>query len=193
MKYGYARVSTLEQDFSYQLEALEQAGCERVFKDKASGKRMSRPEFDLMLTYLREGDTVVVWKIDRLGRNFTEMVATMAELFRKEINIVATTQGIDTSTPMGKAMAYIAGVFAEMEMEYIRERTRVSLQERRKRGIQGGRKKHPVLSDPRKLAAIRKLYDSKQYTMAQICEMHGLKDKSTLYRYLKQETTQAVD
>ncbi len=185
MRYGYARVSTLEQDFAYQLEALEQAGCERVFKDKASGKKMSRVEFDLMLTYLREGDTVVVWKIDRLGRNFTEMVATMADLFKKEINIVATTQGIDTSTPMGKAMAYIAGVFAEMEMEYIRERTKGALEERRKRGIHGGRKKHPVLSDPRKLAAIRKLYDSRQYTMAQICEMHGLKDKSTLYRYLK--------
>jgi DNA invertase Pin-like site-specific DNA recombinase len=139
---------------------------------------------------LREGDTVVVWKIDRLGRNFTEMVATMAELFRRDINIVATTQGIDTSTPMGKAMAYIAGVFAEMEMEYIRERTKGALDERRKRGIHGGRKRHPILSDPPKLAAIRKLYDSKQYTMAQICEMHGLKDKTTVYRYLKQAPPQ---
>src|SRR5215210_3885022 len=126
MRVGYARVSTSEQDYQYQLDELEKSGCEQIFRDKASGRQMSRPDFDRMLTYLREGDTVVVWKIDRLGRNFTEMVATMADLFKKGINIVATTQGIDTSTPMGKAMAYIAGVFAEMEMEYIRERTKVS-------------------------------------------------------------------
>jgi DNA invertase Pin-like site-specific DNA recombinase len=105
MKYGYARVSTADQDFSYQLAELEQAGCDRIFRDKASGSKMSRPEFDLLLTYLREGDTVVVWKIDRLGRNFTEMVATMADLARRAIAVVATSQGIDTSTPMGRAMA----------------------------------------------------------------------------------------
>src|SRR5215210_7382538 len=134
MRVGYARVSTSEQDYQYQLDELEKSGCEQIFRDKASGRQMSRPDFDRMLTYLREGDTVVVWKIDRLGRNFTEMVATMADLFKRGINIVATTQGIDTSTPMGKAMAYIAGVFAEMEMEYIRERTKGALEERRKRG-----------------------------------------------------------
>jgi DNA invertase Pin-like site-specific DNA recombinase len=188
MKVGYARVSSQDQDYSYQLKALEDAGCQpdMIFKDKASGKRMSRPEFDRMLTYLREGDVVVVWKIDRLGRNFTEMVATLAALFKRGIHIVATSQGVDTSTPMGKAMAYFLGIVAEMELEFNQERTRRSLELKRQRGIKGGRPRHPILSDPKKLAIIREMYDSKRYTVRQICETFGLKDKTSLYRYLRQ-------
>ena len=185
MKYGYARVSTAEQDYSYQLDELEKAGCETIFKDKASGKRMSRPDFDRMLTYLREGDSVVVWKIDRLGRNFTEMVSTMAELFKKGINVIATSQGIDTNQPMGKAMAYFLGIVAEMEAEFNRERTKQSLEARRKRGITGGRPRHPVLSDPKKLEVIQDMYNSKKHTVGEIMKTFGLKDKTTLYRYLK--------
>ena len=190
MKVGYARVSSQDQDYSYQLKALEDAGCQpdMLFKDKASGKRMSRPEFDRMLTYLREGDVVVVWKIDRLGRNFTEMVATLADLFKRGIHIVATSQGVDTSTPMGKAMAYFLGIVAEMELDFNRERTRRSLEMKRQRGIKGGRPRHPILSDPKKLAMIREMYDSKRFTVRQICETFGLKDKTSLYRYLRQET-----
>lgn len=188
MKVGYARVSSQDQDYSYQLTALEDAGCqpEMIFKDKASGKRMSRPEFDRMLTYLREGDVVVVWKIDRLGRNFTEMVATLADLFKRGIHIVATSQGVDTSTPMGKAMAYFLGIVAEMELDFNRERTRRSLELKRQRGIKGGRPRHAILSDPKKLAIIREMYDSKRYTVKQICDTFGLKDKTSLYRYLRQ-------
>ena len=191
MKVGYARVSSQDQDYSYQLKALEDASCQpdMLFKDKASGKRMSRPEFDRMLTYLREGDVVVVWKIDRLGRNFTEMVATLADLFKRGIHIVATSQGVDTSTPMGKAMAYFLGIVAEMELDFNRERTRRSLEMKRQRGIKGGRPRHPILSDPKKLAIIREMYDSKRYTVKQICETFGLKDKTSLYRYLRQATT----
>jgi DNA invertase Pin-like site-specific DNA recombinase len=188
MKVGYARVSSQDQDYSYQLKALEDAGCQpdMIFKDKASGKRMSRPEFDRMLTYLREGDVVVVWKIDRLGRNFTEMVATLADLFKRGIHIAATSQGVDTSTPMGKAMAYFLGIVAEMELEFNRERTQRSLELKRQRGIKGGRPRHPILSDPKKLAIIREMYDSKRHTVKQICETFGLKDKTSLYRYLRQ-------
>lgn len=190
MKVGYARVSSQDQDYSYQLKALEDAGCQpdMIFKDKASGKRMSRPEFDRMLTYLREGDVVVVWKIDRLGRNFTEMVATLADLFKRGIHIMATSQGVDTSTPMGKAMAYFLGIVAEMELDFNRERTQRSLELKRQRGIKGGRPRHPILSDPKKLAIIREMYDSKRYTVKQICETFGLKDKTSLYRYLRQAT-----
>jgi DNA invertase Pin-like site-specific DNA recombinase len=188
MKVGYARVSSQDQDYSYQLKALEDAGCQpdMLFRDKASGKRMSRPEFDRMLTYLREGDVLVVWKIDRLGRNFTEMVATLADLFKRGIHIVATSQGVDTSTPMGKAMAYFLGIVAEMELDFNRERTRRSLEMKRQRGIKGGRPRHPILSDPKKLAIIREMYDSKRHTVRQICETFGLKDKTSLYRYLRQ-------
>jgi DNA invertase Pin-like site-specific DNA recombinase len=188
MKVGYARVSSQDQDYGYQLKALEDAGCQpdMLFRDKASGKRMSRPEFDRMLTYLREGDVLVVWKIDRLGRNFTEMVATLADLFKRGIHIVATSQGVDTSTPMGKAMAYFLGIVAEMELDFNRERTRRSLEMKRQRGIKGGRPRHPILSDPKKLAIIREMYDSKRHTVRQICETFGLKDKTSLYRYLRQ-------
>lgn len=191
MLVGYVRVSTSDQDYRYQIEELRKAGCvdDMIFKDKASGKRMSRPDFDRMLTYLRDGDTVVVWKIDRLGRNFTEMVATMADLFKRGINIVATSQGIDTSNPMGKAMAYIAGVFAEMELEYNRERTLKSLAERRKRGINGGRPKHPFFSDPKKFATFKDSYDRNQQSLPELLRAFGLepKDKYSFYRYLHAE------
>jgi DNA invertase Pin-like site-specific DNA recombinase len=189
MHVGYVRVSTSEQDYRYQIDDLLKAGCpeDMVFKDKASGKRMSRPDFDRMLTYLRQGDTVVVWKIDRLGRNFTEMVATMADLFKRGINILSTSQGIDTNTPMGKAMAYIAGVFAEMELEYNRERTKKSLQERRKRGIKGGRPKHPFFSDPKKFATFKAAYDRNQDSLPDLLRSFGLepKDRYSFYRYLR--------
>ena len=188
MRVGYARVSTSEQDYQYQLDELEKAGCEQVFKDKASGRQMSRPDFDRMLTYLREGDTVVVWKIDRLGRNFTEMVATMADLFKKGINIVSTSQGIDTNQPMGKAMAYILGIVAEMEADFNRERTKHSLEARRKRGIKGGRPKHPFFSDPKKFALFKSAYDRKEASVPELLRSFGLqpKDKHTFYRYLKE-------
>ncbi len=187
MRVGYARVSTSEQDYQYQLDELEKAGCEQVFKDKASGRQMSRPDFDRMLTYLREGDTVVVWKIDRLGRNFTEMVATMADLFKRGINIVSTSQGIDTNQPMGKAMAYILGIVAEMEADFNRERTKHSLEARRKRGIKGGRPKHPFFSDPKKFALFKAAYDRKEASVPELLRSFGLqpKDKHTFYRYLK--------
>ena len=193
MRYGYARVSTAEQDYSYQIDELEKAGCDQIFKDKASGKRMSRPDFDRMLTYLREGDTVAVWKIDRLGRNFTEMVATMAQLDKRGINILATSQGIDTSTPTGKAMAYMVGIVAEMEADYNRERTRRALGERRKRGIKGGRPRDPVLSDPKKLAMIKDLYNAKSQTVREIMQAFGIKDKTTFYRYVRPVPEQAAD
>ncbi len=188
MRVGYARVSTSEQDYQYQLDELEKAACEQVFKDKASGRQMSRPDFDRMLTYLREGDTVVVWKIDRLGRNFTEMVATMADLFKRGINIVSTSQGIDTNQPMGKAMAYILGIVAEMEADFNRERTKHSLEARRKRGIKGGRPKHPFFSDPKKFALFKAAYDRKEASVPDLLRSFGLqpKDKHTFYRYLKE-------
>ena len=188
MRVGYARVSTSEQDYQYQLDELEKAGCEQIFKDKASVRQMSRPDFDRMLTYLREGDTVVVWKIDRLGRNFTEMVATMADLFKKGINIVSTSQAIDTNQPMGKAMAYILGIVAEMEADFNRERTKHSLEARRKRGIKGGRPKHPFFSDPKKFALFKAAYDRKEASVPELLRSFGLqpKDKHTFYRYLKE-------
>ena len=93
MRYGYARASKLDQDYSYQLTDLEHVGCDRIFKDKASGKKMSRPDFDLLLSHLREGDTIVVWKIDRLGRTFNEAIATMADLEKRGITSCQRPRG----------------------------------------------------------------------------------------------------
>ncbi len=189
MQYGYARVSTADQDDSYQLTELEQVGCDRIFRDKASGKKMSRPEFDSMLSHLREGDSVVVWKIDRLGRTFNEAVATMAELERRGITIISTTQGIDTSTPMGRMAARILLIIAEMELEFVKERTARSLEEKRKRGLKGGRPKHPFFSDPRKFATFKAAYDRKDQSIPDLLRSFGLKasDRHTFYRYLKDE------
>jgi DNA invertase Pin-like site-specific DNA recombinase len=188
MKYGYVRASTADQDYSYQVTALEQAGCDRIFKDKASGKKMSRPDFDLMLSYLREGDLVAVWKIDRLGRTFNEAIATMAELEKRGIHLVSTSQGIDTSTPIGRMGARILLIIAEMELEFIRERTTRSREEKRKRGIKGGRPKHPFFSDPRKFATFKVAYDRKDHSVPELLRSFGLqpKDKYTFYRYLKE-------
>ncbi len=194
MKYGYARASTLNQDYTYQLTDLEQAGCDRVFKDTASGRKMSRPDFDLLLSHLREGDTVVVWKIDRLGRTFNEAIATMADLEKRGITIVSTTQGLDTSTPMGRMAARILLIIAEMELEFIRERTTRSLEEKRKRGIKGGRPKHAFFSDPKKFATFKAAYDRKDQSVPDLLRSFGLqaKDKYTFYRYLKEEGTAAT-
>jgi DNA invertase Pin-like site-specific DNA recombinase len=190
VKYGYVRASTSDQDYSYQVTALEQAGCNRIFKDKASGKKMSRPDFDLMLSYLREGDQVAVWKIDRLGRTFNEAIATMADLEKRGIHLVSTSQGIDTSTPIGRMGARILLIIAEMELEFIRERTTRSLEEKRKRGIKGGRPKHPFFSDPKKFATFKAAYDRKDQSVPDLLRSFGLqpKDKYTFYRYLKEGT-----
>ena len=194
MRYGYARASTLNQDYGYQVAELERAGCDRIFKDTASGRKMSRPDFDLLLSHLREGDTVVVWKIDRLGRTFNEAIATMAELEKRGITIVSTSQGIDTATPMGRMAARILLIIAEMELEFIRERTTRSLEEKRRRGIKGGRPRHPFFSDPKKFATFKAAYDRKDQSIPDLLRSFGLqpKDKYTFYRYLKDRETTAA-
>lgn len=127
MKVGYMRVSTDDQDVAMQEVALLRAGCERLYADKISGKTTSRPQLDLMLRELRAGDTLVVWKLDRLGRTTVHLIGLIEELSRKGIEFRSVTENFDTTTPMGRAMVGIMAVFAQLEREVIQERIRAGV------------------------------------------------------------------
>jgi DNA invertase Pin-like site-specific DNA recombinase len=187
MRVGYARVSTIDQSLDLQLDALRAAGCEKIFKDIASGSRTSRPQFDEMLSYLRAGDTIVVWKVDRLGRSMLHLISTVEDLRKRGINIQSVTEGIDTSTRLGTIFYQMTGIWAEAEREYIRERTKAGLEAARSRGRNGGRPRHPIMSDPKKFAVIKSLYDRKEKTVKEIMDLFGIQDKTTFYRYINKK------
>ncbi len=123
-KLGYARVSTLDQDPALQHDALTAAGCDRIFVDKASGKLESRPALDDLLEQARPGDTVVVWRLDRLGRSLKHLLATVSGLEQRGVAFVSLTEQIDTSTPGGRLIFHVFGALAEFERDLIRERTK---------------------------------------------------------------------
>lgn len=139
MKTGYMRVSTQDQELAPQADALSRAGCERIFRDVASGKDAERSGLQECLSYLRPGDQLVVWKLDRLGRSLKDLIALMSELEARQVQFSSLTEGIDTATPGGRFFFHVLGAFAQMERELIRERTRAGLAAARARGRQGGR------------------------------------------------------
>jgi DNA invertase Pin-like site-specific DNA recombinase len=141
MLIGYARVSTDEQKLDLQLEALEKAGCGRVFTDQLSGAAVERPGLEAALSHLREGDTLAVWKLDRLGRTVKGLVELVAALQGRGVQFMSLTDGIDTSTPAGRFFFHVMAALAEMERDLIRERTRAGLAVARARGRLGGRKR----------------------------------------------------
>lgn len=154
MLIGYARVSTADQDLTLQLDALHAAGCERIYTDKASGVRAARPGLSDALAYAREGDTLVVWKMDRLGRAMKGLVDLAAELEARKVDLRSLTDGIDTKTAAGRFFFNVTAALAVMERELILERTKAGLEAARKAGRVGGR---PRLMTPGKLAAARTL------------------------------------
>jgi DNA invertase Pin-like site-specific DNA recombinase len=154
MEVGYARVSTEEQSLALQLDALKKAGCEQVFTDKISGTRVERPGLNQALTHLRDGDTLVVWKLDRLGRSVKGLVDLVAELERRGVQFKSLTDGIDTSTPAGRFFFHVMASLAQMERELIQERTKAGLAAARKAGRVGGRKRSMTET---KLKAARRL------------------------------------
>ncbi len=176
---GYARVSTDEQHLEPQLDALAGAGCERVFKDIGSGSLKSRPQLDSLLDYARAGDTLVVWRLDRLGRGLKHLIATVEQLQDREIGFRSLSEQIDTTTPTGRLQLHIFGALAEFEREVIRERTRLGLAAARARGRLGGR---PTALTPEKLAAAHAMRAHK-HTMAEIAKALGV-SRATLYRHL---------
>ncbi len=140
MRIGYARVSTQDQDNQAQLIALEEAKCELIFQEKASGGRWDRPELQRLLGQLRKGDLVVVWKLDRLSRSLKDLLLTLEKIETAGASFLSLTEAVDTSTPAGRMMMQIVGSFAEFERAMLRERTKKGLEAARREGRKGGRK-----------------------------------------------------
>jgi DNA invertase Pin-like site-specific DNA recombinase len=178
---GYARVSSADQSLSLQLDALAQTGCERVFQEKASGALDARPELERTLDHLREGDTLVVWRLDRLGRSLKHLIQLIGELEKRGVAFRSVTEGIDTSTPGGKLIFHVFGALAEFERELIRERTQAGLAAARARGRHGGR---PTVMTPERLEVARSMHESRKHTLAAISATVGV-SRATLYRSLK--------
>jgi len=140
MQIGYARVSTSEQETAAQVTALKAAGCERIYREKASGGRWDRPELHRLLDQLRKGDVLVVWKLDRLSRSLRDVLTIMERLAEAKCGFRSLTEAIDTTTPAGRMMMQMVGAFAEFERAMLRERTKVGLEAARREGRIGGRR-----------------------------------------------------
>ena len=155
---GYARVSTIEQDLALQLDALRAAAATRIFEDRGvSGARTERPGLNAALSFLRDGDTLVVWKLDRLGRSMTHLLQTVSELEGRGVGFRSLTENIDTTTPAGRLVFHIFGALGQFERDLIRERTNAGLAAAAARGGKGGR---PAVATPERLARARQLIAS---------------------------------
>lgn len=187
---GYARVSTLDQDPALQTDALDAAGCFRVWTDKASGKLDKRPQLDRVLDQLRPGDTLVVWRLDRLGRSMKHLIAVVSDLEERGIGFRSLTENIDTTTAAGKLIFHIFGALAEFERELIVERTQAGLAAARARGRKGGRR---TVMTPEKLKVARQMLDDPDadHTVAKVAETIGV-SRSALYRALADDKVEAA-
>jgi DNA invertase Pin-like site-specific DNA recombinase len=177
---GYARVSTGDQQPHLQVDALTTAGCYRIFTETASGARADRPTLEQVLDQLRPGDTLVVWKLDRLGRSLCHLVDTVTGLADRGIGFRSLQEAIDTTTPGGKLVFHVFAALAEFERDLIRERTAAGLAAARARGRRGGR---PSVLTGHKLQVAREMYGSGQYTVAEIARTLGV-SRASVYRHL---------
>ncbi len=174
---GYARVSTVEQDPSGQLGALQAAGCERVFVDHASGALDSRPELAAALDYVRPGDTLVVWRLDRLGRSLPHLLLVLTRLLDQGVAFRSLQEAVDTATPAGRMLASVLGAFAEFERSLIRERTLAGLAAARASGVRVGRP--PALT--RDQVGVVQVAAESGSAIASLARAHGV-SRSTIYR-----------
>src|SRR5947207_2598965 len=184
MLIGYARVSTQDQTLDLQKDALEKIGCSKIFTDTASGAKAQRVGLAEALEYVREGDTLVVWKLDRLGRSLKHLIETVTDLNNRKIGFMSIQEHIDTTTSGGKLIFHIFGALAEFERDIIRERTNAGLQAARARGRLGGRPKAKTLNTPKKKALAQSLYDDKDNSIEEICKTLYI-SRATLYRYVR--------
>ena len=185
MLIGYARVSTQDQTLDLQTDALTRAGCEKIFTDTTSGSKSERPGLQDAMNHLRAGDTLVVWRLDRLGRTLKHLIAMITDLSEHHIGFKSLQENIDTTTSGGKLIFHIFGALAEFEREIIKERTNAGLQAARARGRFGGRRTIQS-QDPKKIALARKLYADQSMTVQEICASLHI-GRSTLYRYLQDD------
>ena len=181
MKIGYARVSTLDQNSELQLDALKVAGCEKIFQDKISGSTADRPGLTEALAYVRRGDSLVVWRLDRLGRSLKHLLAVVEDLEGRGVGFISLQEGFDTTTSGGRLIFQIFGALSEFERNVIRERTNAGLAAARARGRKGGRKEK---LSPGQVETMRKMSASQQHTVAEICRVMGI-TKPTYYRYME--------
>lgn len=180
MLIGYARVSTDDQHLDLQRDALEKVGCEKVYTDQQSGASTERLGLNGILEMARPGDTLVVWRLDRLSRSLKHLIHLVETLDHQGIGLRSLQENIDTTTSGGRLVFHLFGALAEFERNLIRERTQAGLSAARARGRQGGR---PKLLDPKKRELVLRLYQERQHSIAEICRIMGI-SKSTLYNYL---------
>jgi len=179
---GYARVSTTEQHL--QQDALHAAGCLKIFTDTISGAKSERKGLSEALDYIRAGDTLVVWRLDRLGRSLKDLIERITQLHSRNIGFKSLTANIDT-TSGGKLIFHIFGALAEFERDIIKERTNAGLTAARARGRQGGRPRSS-LSDEKKLQMARQMYANKNLPVRDICKALGI-PRSTFYKYVQKQ------
>ncbi len=181
MIIGYARVSTQDQTLALQQDALQKAGCTKIFTDTASGAKTERTGLTEALAYVREGDTIVVWRLDRLGRSLKHLIETITILNNRKIGFKSLTENIDTTTSGGKLIFHIFWALAEFERDIIRERTQAGLAAARARGRKGGR---PKSLTGKKVTMAQALYTDKSNAITDICKTLNI-SRATLYRYIK--------
>ncbi len=182
MKIGYCRVSTNDQNLNLQTDALNLAGCKKIFKDIVSGAKSKRPGLAGVIDYVRKGDIIVVWRLDRLGRSLKDLIAIVGELENKGVELESLHESINTTTSSGKLYFHMFASLAEFERNIISERTKAGLDAARARGRLGGRPKG-LNKSKRKHAA--DLYNSKDKTIKEICGIMSI-SKPTLYKYVEE-------
>lgn len=186
MQVGYARVSTEDQNLALQIEALTKMGCQKIYQEKISSMKAQRPALTTLLNHLRAGDTLVVWKLDRLGRSLKELIALITTLSERQVHFKSLNENIDTSTPTGQLVFHIFCALAEFEREVIRQRTLAGLQAARARKQVLGRPKGLSKAAQQKAQAAASLYREGSLSVRALCS-HLHIAPPTLYRYLKHE------
>src|SRR3954454_6338485 len=181
MLIGYARVSTLDQTVHLQQDALTAAGCQDLYTDTVSGSVTDRPGLTQALSHLRSGDTLVVWRLDRLGRSLAHLIETIRQLQDRGVGFRSLQEQIDTTTSGGKLVFHVFGALAEFERDLIRERTHAGLVAARARGRLFGR---PKALSPRKVEQLRTLAKDERTTAREICQTLGI-SRATYYRYVR--------
>jgi DNA invertase Pin-like site-specific DNA recombinase len=181
MLIGYARISTDDQNLDLQRDALTKAGCEQIYTDRVSGTKASRPGLTEALSHLRSGDTLVVWRLDRLGRSLRHLIDTITDLQERGVGFKSLTESIDTTTSGGRLVFNIFGSLAEFEREIIKERTNAGLQAARSRGRNGGR---PKKLTAKQVQMLQHLAADKKHSVSEICQTLGI-GRTAFYRYLE--------
>ena len=183
-KYGYARVSTKDQSLDLQVDALKKAGCQIVTYEVARGAQANRPEWDKLFEELTSGDTLFIWKLDRMGRSLHHLTKIVNELIKRNVDVVSLNDPVDTTTAQGKLMFNMFASLAEFEKDLIRERTMAGLDSARARGRQGGRPKGMSEKAKQVACVAEALYKQKELTTDQISAQLSI-SKATLYKYLR--------